>query len=518
MAYVDEEQKIELTVTPLLGLNTASAPTQLTKGQWRYMRNAYQTKLGAIAKRPGSVSVTNTPLSAPAERLMVYRTGTAEKLLASSGTGLYKYTGTDWAALTGVLTSANVYDIDFTDDLLNSRKVMADGGKLKAYRDDTETVYEIVPAADDPYPAPPNYLDSLTNTKYVFAYSGHLFLSDGKDTWYYLKRNEMDYLPSVQFERWVRENDYITGPGMAFDNVCLMPMRRGWGILVGSTFDDFAGNLFLNTTRGVIAPRSPQRVTYPNGDQTIVYLSDDGVHEIYDTGFQDTGSRRYSTRSLMSDKIDFDALGLTDSEKQEAVGYFDTKIGLYLLKVNHGADKWIFVFDTRNREWYMWDSVSVNSFLRTTELYFVGGNGHLSKFDPLLGSDWADKAKTTGTPVVEWLATDMIALDDNGYASYLDYLLIMAKQFNSKSTLDVKVVLYQSTVDIENALRNQFMVWNVTEWNEGVWANLDFTDTVGVPPRLILKKRSYYFQIWFKNEEDELTEIYQYKLIGRVVG
>src|SRR5690606_4678836 len=115
-----------------------------------------------------------------------------------------------------------------------------------------------------------------------------------------------------------------------------------WGILLGSTFDDFQSNLFLNTTAGVIAPRSIQRITYPNGVQSIAYLSDDGVNEIYDTGFEGEGSRRYSTRSLMRDKLDWDAIGLSDAEKAGAVGYYDLDMSLYLLRVNKGSEGLVF--------------------------------------------------------------------------------------------------------------------------------------------------------------------------------
>jgi hypothetical protein len=482
------------------------------------MLNAYQpSKIGAISKRPGTAPVTETDIG-PIKHITAYRSATTAKILASSGTSLYKYASDDLTAVTGTLTSADVYDVDFIDSTVTSRKVIADGGSLKAYRDDTETVYTITPAADDPGPAPPNYLDELTAIKYVFAYSGHLFVCEGDDTWYYLKRYTFDYLPSVQYERWVYQNDYMMGPGIAFDNVCLFPMRRGWGILLGSTFDDFQGNLFLNTTKGVIAARTPQRITYPDGTQTIAYLSDDGVQEIYDTGFQDTGSRRYSTRSLMENKIDWDGIGLSDAEKQAATAYFDGKLSLYLLAFSKGSERLVYAYDTRNREWYPWSNIKASSMIRVDDLFYAGATGFLHKFDDELTTDWDDFDQTDGDPVAMALATDVMQLEYSGYQSYLDYLVVSARNYNITSTLDVAVVTYNTTVEYEEALQNQFMVWGTGIWGVGVWANLDFTDFVGAPKRLLFKKRSYYFQILFKNEKAEPVEFHQFGIYGRVSG
>lgn len=518
----DQERHVEIVVQPLLGVNTAQAPSFLQKGQWRAMKNAYQRVIESHTQRPGTIPVTGTALASAAETLTLYRAN--DKIIASSGTNLYKYdtvTG-EWVALTGLLNQADIYDVDFTDGNTVSRKIIADKGNLKAYNDSTETVAEITAAASDPAPAPPNNLAAVNakHPRYVWSYQSHVFIAFEKsDEVWYTKRFTNDYVPSVQYERWVQSDDYVNGCGVPFDNVQLIPMRRRWGVMTGSTFDDFRGNLFLNTPNGVIAPRSIARITYPNGDQTIAYLSDDGAQEIYDTGFQDTGSRRYSTRSLMRDKIDFDAIGLTDAEKKAAVGYFDAEWSLYLLAFKRGAERLVYAYDTRNSEWYPWDNIKASGFVRVGEtVYYAGETKHLHKFDAELNSDWNEKAKTTGTEIDWDNITDLIALEDTGYASYLDYLTIMAKQFPVKSSIDVYVRTFASTNAYLQAVKGEIMVWGGGAWGEALWFNADFTDLAGKPVRIPIKKKSPYFQIRFRNDRDEPVELYKIKLNGRVSG
>lgn len=516
----DQQRPVEIDASPLLGLNTAQAPTKLAIGQWRSMKNAYQDLLGDLTQRPGTIPVTGTALGVPAEHLTLYRAN--GKILASSGTSLYKYdegTG-EWVALTGSLNQADIYDVDFTDANTVSRKIIADEGDLKEYDDSTETVSAITPAADDPSPAPANNLATLNGRfpKYVWTYSSHVFIAfESSDEVWYSKRFYYDYFPTTQYERWVKNNDYVNGFGIAFDNACLIPMRRTWGVLLGSTFDDFQGNLFLNTTAGVIAPRSIKRVTYPTGIQTIVYLSDDGVHEIYDTGYEGEGSRRYSTRSLMKEKIDFNRIGLTDAEKAGAVAFFDSDLSLYILKFNKGTDRIVYAYDCRNSEWYPWENIKASGFVNVDQtLYYAGETGHLHKFDETLASDWDDEAQTTGTAIDFDVYTDLMEFEYTGFPSYLDYLIINAKQHDTVSTLDMQLITFSSTTDYDDAVDSQVMIWGVTAWGEGIWYNVNFTDLVGRPVRIVIKKKSYFFQIRFRNDRDELVKLYGFRLLGRV--
>jgi hypothetical protein len=503
------------------GINSVSQPTALNENQARLLLNGImpQGRIGPCAKRPGSIPITTAPI-APIQWLTAYRTGATDKLLASAGTSLYRLSGTALAAATGALTSANLYDVDFTDGNSKSRKIITDTGPIKAYDDVAFTVTQINPAPDDQAPSAANILSTLhtKGMKYCWSYQGHVFMSDGSDTVWYTKRFTFDYAPSTQWERWVKQNDFVNGCGIAFDNVLMIPMRRGWGVLFGSSLDDFSGNQFLNTQAGVVAPRSIQRITYPDGAQSVVYLSDDSVWEIYDTQLMDTGSRRYATRSISNEKVDFDALGLTESEKAAAVGYFDARANIYLLRFNRGAERLCYAYDTRNREFYPWTNIKAAGFIRSVDLYYAGETGHVHKFDATLGSDWNESTKTTGTPIDFTRVSDMLKFEDTGQMSVLDEVIISARQYASKSSLDVSVVFYSSVEEVDNALKNQYMAWDVTDWDEGAWANLDYTDLVSAPLPLIFCKNSYYFQIIMRNNRDELCEIYSLKLKGRASG
>lgn len=444
-----------------------------------------------------------------------------EEILASSGTSLYAYYNNAWTAptMTDALNQADIFDVNFTATLtsVDVRKIIADQGDLKSY--DGDTVADITPAADDTSPAPANNLTTLNalGPRFIWSYQSHVFMAFAQSyaVWY-SKRFTYDYFPTSQNLEWNRNNDYVNGCGVAFDNSCLIPMRNGWGVLLGSTFDDFEGNLFLNTTAGVIAPRSIQRVTYPDGSQTIIYLSDDSVHEIYDTGFEGTGSRRYSTRSIMQDRIDFNRIELTDEEKTGAVSFFDSDLSLYLLKFNKGAERIVYAYDVRTRQWYPWENIGANGFVNVDQvLYFAGDTGHLHKFDEELSDDWDDSAQATGTPVDFDVYTGLIEFEYTGFQSYLDYLIINAKQFSTASSLDVQIITFSSTTEYDEAVENQYMVWGSGEWGEAVWYNVNFTDLVGRPTRLVIKKKSYFYQIRFRNPRSELVKLYGYKMIGR---
>lgn len=521
--WTDEERAVERTFEPLLGCNTALAPTYLPPGTFRRMRNCWQGKIGAETKRPGTAPVTNTALTNSIEWLGLFHA--TQEIMAASNKKLYKFNDSTevWDAVTGDLNRSDIYDTDYTDADSNLRKIIADSGNLKEYNNDTNTVSNIVPASDDASPAPPNKLTDLNakGIRYVWTYSGYLFLAFEKsDEIWYSKRFNYNYFPSVQWERFIRNADYVNGQGIAFDDCCLIPMRRGWGVLTGTNFDNFEANKFLNTPHGVIAPRSIQRITYPDGRQTIAYLTDDDVVEVYDTGYLGEGSRRFSTRSLTRDKIDIDLIGLTDAEKEGAVGFFDASRSLYLLKFNRGLERIVYAYDTRNGQWYIeWDNIRANGFVYTDEtLFFAGQTGHLHKFDAELATDWDDKDMTVGTPVVWDIYTDLIPLEDTGYSSYLDYLIVWCKQLASKSTLDIQIIMFKGVEEYVKFSKNQFMTWDVSEWEEAIWFHTDFTDFVGKPVRRSIKRKSPYFQIRFMNDRGEHIELYRFKMIGRATG
>ncbi len=522
------KQYAELSTSGFQGANTAMQFSLIPTEQSPRMQNAYMDQIGDLSKRPGTIPVTATALIDPIEYLAVYKstpTDVPQDILAASGTTLYKFDGTDTLTaqtMTDALNQADIYTTDFTNSVLDSILFITDEGNMKKY--DGAAVVEITPAADDASPNPPNDMANINakGPKYCWTYSGHIFVSPGNNELYYSKRFEYDYFPSVQFFLLVRENDFINGCGLAFNNVCLIPMRRGWGILTGLSFDDFDASTFLNTVSGVIAPRSIAKVTYPAGQQTIIYLSDDGVHEIYDTTILDSGTRQYATRSLMKDKIDYEKIGLTEAEKEASIGYFDGTMSLYFLSFKKGSDNFTYVFDVRNGEWYTdWLTFNAKTYVRNEQtVYFAGDLGHLCKFSEDLYSDWEDTDKTTGTPVAFKRYSPAMALEFSGYASMFDAYLVESKQWSVPATLDVTIVFSSVTDVFEKIIKNEVFVEDVSSWDVAKYANLDFTDILNEPNEILFSysRLSKYVQTLWENPRDEPVKIFKSKFKGRTSG
>jgi hypothetical protein len=512
------QQTVTLEPQGFGGQNNVLNPASLPLEAQARAKNAVMREIGTIGKRDGSQPVTTAALGAPIKHLTSYKTSptAAPALLASSGTALYKYDGA--ATLTpqaGVLATADIYTVDFTNSALTSRLIIGDGASLKSY--DGATVAAITPAADDASPAPANVLIDINTkgNKYVWAYSYHVFSSPGTNEVFYSKRYEYDYFPETQYFQLVRENDYVNGPGIAFDNVCLIPMRRGWSILTGENFDNFEADKFLNTAYGVIAPRSIAKVTYPNGEQTVVFLSDDGVHEVF-IAIADGGGRVYGTRSLMKEQINFSAF--TDAEKAAAHASFDPDNNRYQLFIKSGSTQYCYVMDTRNKAWYPWTfPFGIEPSIRFDEVsYYAGATGHLHKFDDDLYSDWNESTKTTGTPVDFDVYGPLVSFEFSGYPSYLDYYILEAKQWTVPSTLDVEMVYGSNVISKPSALINEIFVWGITAYGRGQWSNLNFTDILNQAKRIIIKKKGHYFQRRLRNSRDEPALVYREKYIGRL--
>lgn len=519
------QPQVTLTTQGYKGLNTALQFSQLQPEQSPRMMNAWMSKLGAIGKRPGTVPVTTSALNNPIRYLTTYKASPAAssnpEIYAAAGTTLYKFNGTNAfnaLTMTNNLSSADIYTVGYTNSALVSRLIIGDGGSLKAC--DGSEVKNITPATDDPSPAPPNVLNDVNakGCKYIWEYSGYIFISPGTNELFFTKRYHFDYVPQINYFLLVNDNDYINGAGVAFDAVCLIPMRRGWAILTGETTDNFKADKFLNTTKGVIAPRSISVITYPNGQQTIAYLSDDGPHEVY-TSLIDGGGRQYATRAMMENKVDFEAIGLSESEKSAAVGFFDSDKSLYYLSFEKDGTPYTYVYDTRNKEWYPWSGFDAKAFVSLDGVtYFSGGTGHLHIFDNSLYSDWDDAGKTSGTPVHFYRYSPLLALEHTGYASYWDYYIVEQKQYTLPSSLDIYAIFTYSPEQASFVIGSTVALWDDGEWDVAQWGNENFTEPVNEPRRIVYKKKSKYVQVLWENNRDEPVEVYWDKWIGRVSG
>lgn len=455
-------------------------------------------------------------------------------ILAVSGTSIYSYYNDELneATMTDPLNSDDVYDADFTGlnaGALVNIKLIADGGLLKQF--DGVECKDVTPATDDSSPSPANVLTDINSLgiKYVWSHSNYVFVNCGDNQIFYSKQattpgtdNQYDYFPSTHYTILVRKGDYVNGYGIPFDDVCFIPLRNSWCVNTGTNFNDFNFGEYLNTINGCIAPRSPRVITYGNGQQTLAFLSDSGIHEIFTTVLDNRG-KQYATRSVTSDKLDFEAFGFTESEKSSAIGEYIVSLHMYLLEISRDTTTYVIGYDTRNGEFYLWTGLTINSFIELeSTAYFAGNDGLLKKFDKNLYSDWTDKAKTTGTPVDFDRTTGMIWFEQTGYDSTLDYYILRLKEYAVTSSLDISIIYLQGMEEVEKAIQNSYLVWDVGLWDIASWANLEYTDLVSAPKRLSnrlgLPRKGFYFQVRWRNNRDEPCEIYGESFIGRSSG
>jgi hypothetical protein len=518
----------ELETPSYGGLNTAVQFSLIPKEQSPRIENGYMDQVGDVSKRPGSVPVISTALPSPIKHLTMYPFGTPH-LLASSGTSLYKYAASALTpvTMTNALATSNIFDADFTGlhggNLVNI-KLIADGGSLKSYNG-TE-VKLVAPAADDASPQPPNVLANVNSLgiKYIWGHSQYIFVSPGDNQIWYTKRaaqggtdNQYDYIPQIHYLIAVKQGDYINGNGIPFDSVCFVPMRNNWCVISGTNFETFDSGEFLNTINGLIAPRSAQIITYGNGTQTIAYLSDDGIHEIY-TSTLDTQGRQYATRGLMKETIDFAAMGFTEEEKTAAISKYIVSLNMYLLEITRDTTNYVYGFDTRNAQWYLWKNLQINSFIEDEGIcYFAGDDGLLRVFDKDLYSDWDNIAKTTGDPVHFIRYSPAISAEFSGYPSMWDSYLVESQQWLVSATLDINFIFANNTDEMIKVIKNEVFVEGVSQWGFAKYANLNYTDLLNEPNEIMFdySRLSKYVQVLWENDRDEPVKIFKDKWKGR---
>ncbi|OMD69191.1 hypothetical protein BSK48_17090 [Paenibacillus odorifer] len=533
------ETPFAIEITPSLGMNSALNPGQLPQGSHRLALDACLKSIDTIGKRPGSVPVTSSALGQPLTCLMAYKaaaSSVAPDLFAVSGNTLYKYSASALTeqTMTDVFDTPNVFGVGYTDFADVSNLLLTSGGSLKQF--DGTQVKNVVPAADDTGtdgPLPVNKLSTINarGLKYVWIFTGHVFVSDGTDLIWYSKRYHYDYFPGdVQYFRFIADNDYVTGPGISFGGLCLLPMRRRWGVISGETFDDgvstdipFKANQYLNTSSGNISSRGYCKITYPTGQQTIAYMSDNGVNEIFDTGVNDvetSGTRQYSTRNLMDNKIDFNKYRFTDAEKAAAVASFDSINGRLLVAIDRDTTHYVFVYETQNQEWYIWRLPWSTKSLAEFEgsVYLGNTTGLLHTFNEDLTSDWDNVAKSSGTTVKMYIATGLLSAEFTGESSYFHYLQVESAMWTVKSSLDIVLVYGAGALALDKAIFNEIGVYDVSAYDEAQYANLRYTDNVNQTKRKKIHKKAKYAQIIFSNDRDEPMTILRYRIEGTASG
>lgn len=495
------------------GINTALAFSDLDDTEARDMINALPSSLGSLAKRPGTIPITNAPLN-EIKGLFNLRLNNVNHIIATGGNTLYKLVNDvlQPQTMTHYLVDANIDTAQFRDANGKEVLVITDGGSLKEY--DGTTVKNITPAASDASPLPPNDLNGINGHKPTgcIIHNTRVVLWNGTEYLWHSKPGYYDYFPSINYQRYVRGNDRIQNC-VTYRGALIVFMRRNVGVLFGDGYSTTPSDGdwrqdFLDTTDGCLAPKTVQTVTYPNGNQEVFYVSDNGVHAVYaiDTLSLDS-SARYSTRSVTVKQIDWEGLGVTKEEWAKAVAHF--RNGQYWLIYPKGTEWRGLVFDTRFSQWYPVGDIKAFSFYSDEDnFFFAGPEGHIKKFDANLYSDWSDKEKTINKPINMYWYSKLLTPKVTGFEHFWDILMVEAKQHGVKSTVDLEVNTYRNQWKVQNALKTEIFTWGVSNWGEAEWANPNFTDMVNHSKRLRVFSKGQYAQIKISNNRDEPVEIY----------
>lgn len=485
---------VELPIPRFAGLNTAKTFSEIDTTQSPKMDNLIPRREGGLANRPGSAPITTTPIGAIKTLHSLRKDGT-NIIVASSGTTLYKYASNALTAvtMTNALTSANIDAAQFKDENGQEVLVIADGGKLKEFNG--TAVLEITPAPNDADPLPANDMTNIQTAKPPIGVLVHntrvVIWGANSDTIHHSKIGYYDYFTQVDYQRFVRENDYIM-TCVSYAGALLVLMRRHIGVLFGQDIDNWSQD-FLDTTDGCVNGKSVQTVTYPDGRQEVFYQSDNGVHAIYtiDTLALDS-SARYSTKKVSQD-IDFDALGVTKTEWASATAHFYK--GMYWLVYKKGSEWNGLVFNTDDAQWYPISGVPVNAFYHDEDYYyFAGDDGHLKVFDDDVEMDYTDYARTTGTDVTWERYSKLLSPKVTGYDHFWDILMVEARQFEKKSTINVEVNTYKNKRTQTGAIKTEIFIWGVSNWGEAEYANANMTDVVNNAKRLEVFVSGQYAQ------------------------
>lgn len=508
-----------------LGLNNAQSFSEIDIKESRDMLNGLPNSIGSIAKRPGTIPLTNNAHTGPLKRIFDLRREGQQYILVTNGNTLYRYDNGSLTAqqMTNSLVTDDVGESQFKDENGNEVLVLADGGDLKAY--DGTAVYNIPPADDTDdvnNGRPANDLATI-NTDHppigTTVHNTRVVIWDGSDTIHHSKVGFYDYFPTVNYQRFVKENDFVQTCTTYAGNLIVF-MRRHIGVLFGDGYTGSSGDWsqdFLDTRDGCINPNTVANVTFPNGKQELFYLSDDGVHSVYtiDTIFMDN-SNFYSTKSMTSEKIDWESLGVTVDEWKQARGYFHDK--KYWLIYPKGTEWHGLVYDTLSESWYPIDNIDAHDFYEDEDnVYLACDNGHIKTLDRDLYSDWDDKAKTTGTPIEFYWYSKLINPKLTGLPHLWDDMMIEARQFKTKSSIDIEAYTRTGTYSKPSGIKTAQLIWGETEWGETQWSNPKLTDVVNEAKRQRIVLKGQYLQTKLSNNRDEPVEIFSLKYEVRIM-
>lgn len=510
-------RSVVLEINKFNGQNTAASFSEIDITQSPKMLNLLPGANGSLKRRPGTLPISIAP-TGPISRICNLRRGEENFLLVTNGNTLYRFDGVNFYGqqMTVNLNQPNIDSAQFKNDMGDEILVITDGGKLKGFNG--SSVYEIGPAPNDESTLPANDLVNINTNhkpKGCLVHNTRVVIWDGSDTIWHSKIGTYNYFAQTDYQRFVRENDYVQ-TCVSYRSALIVFMRRHIGILFGHDIDNWSQD-FLDTTDGCIAPKTVKTVIFPDGNQEVFYLSDHGVHSVYaiDTLSLDS-SARYSTKSVSANSIDWHKLGVTKEEMKNAVASFYR--GRYWLVMKRGSSYIGFVYDTTSKQWYPIDNIKANDFYDDEDgFYYVSDDGHVHKFDDTTYSDWNDINKTTGTSINSYWYSKMMTPKLTGYDHFWDILMVEAKQFPITSTIDVEVNTYRDQYSVPSALKTAIFVWGQTQWGESQWHNEKLTDPVNHAKRLRTFIKGLYAQVKLSNDRNEPIEIYGMRYEVRVM-
>lgn len=527
---------VTMSIDQFLGQNTAVQFSQIDVRQSPSMVNLLPGATGSLANRKGTVPVT-VEATENLKRLFTFRKSSVDNIVASGGTTLYKFnTGTlvwDAQTMTDALNTDLITSVQFRDQANNEVMVIADGGNLKFY--DGTAVTDITPAPDDTSPAPANILGTTINTTNpaagVTLHNNRMVIwSNQKDIIFHSKPGYYDYFPSTNFQRFVRNNDYIQ-TCISFGSAMLVFMRNSIGVLFGDGYGptpqpgvDWTQD-FLDTTEGCVNPRSVRVVVFPDSHEEVFYQTDRGISSVMTVNTKSLdNSTAYATRNVTNDKINWESLGVTNEEWAAATSYFWN--GFYWIVFKRGSE-WVgLVYDTDSNEWFPIQGVRANDFYADSNAFYMLGSdatqGHLVKFDEIeydtpsittsVVQDYDSATKTIGTPVIWNWYSKLLNPGLSGFKHLWDILLIECKQFASYSSIDVEVNALQGQYNVVGAIKSSIMIIGFSIIGEAEIANLNFTEFINNAKRLRIFLKSQYIQIKLSNSLGQPVELFNLRV------
>lgn len=299
----------------------------------------------------------------------LYKNDGTNQLLATGDNHLHREVNGEFYQLEGTINH------EFTRFLTTKSKTNADtlliqdGGKLKSW--DTEGLYinevtPYVPTTEETTQIGTNDLANLTNVRAMAIKDGRLIVAAHPSKKAMISFSHIDltsanpdytYFPaSYNFIVDSKSNDSIIDIRNFRDQLICFGYRNIWSVqgTIDTELTDSDKIIRINTTSGCIAQDTIVEV-----ENSIFYLSWDGVYELYNTDNNFVSARK------VSQNIENSLNSIPNRERGKAI-YFK---GCYYLAFENGQ---IFVYNYEQQSWVRWTGIKVGGWhVRNNALYFT---------------------------------------------------------------------------------------------------------------------------------------------------